>query len=255
MAPAPDSRVPLPADTLIGPWRLLAHLNSGAFGRVYLSVLAQQPDSPLYALKLARHVGDARFEREAALLSRLQHLGVPKLHSSGTYFDEQGRPFPYLVMHYVFGEDLYEWPRRNRLTSRAVLRLLAQVARVLEATHQHGVHRDVKGDNVRVSVEGAATLLDFGACWYPGARPLTNGPVPPGTEPYRSPQIVRFRYKHRRSRGARYRFTPADDLYALGVMGYYLVTGSYPPPATDPECRDDPRRVRPERRLRPSARR
>ncbi len=245
MVPAPDSRSPLPSDTLIGPWRLLEHLNSGAFGRVYLAVRDDEPDSPLYALKLARRPADARFEREAELLSRIQHLGVARLLSSGTFFDAHGRPFPYLVMHYVHGEDLYDWGRRRQLTSRHVLHLMAQVARALEATHLHGVHRDVKGDNVRVSFHRHAILLDFGACWFPGARPLTDTAVPPGTEPYRSHQIIRFRYQHRWDKDAHYRFLPEDDLYALGVMAYYLVTGDYPPAPTDPECDDDPWRERP----------
>ncbi len=254
MLPTPDSRIPLPADTLIGPWRVLTHLKSGAFGSVYLAVHVDEPDWPPYALKLARHMGDARFEREAWLLSHLHHVGVPRLHATGTYRDQYSRPFPYLVMNYVEGEELYEWPRRHRLTTRAVLKLMAQVARALEATHQLGVHRDVKGDNVKVGADGHAVLLDFGACWYPGARRLTDAPVPPGTEPYRSPQILRFRYKYRRERGAHYEYLPEDDLYALGVTGYYLVTGSHPPAVTHPECADDPWQEPPPRRLPASAR-
>ncbi len=254
MVPTPDSRTPLPTDTRIGQWRLVAPLKAGAFGCVYEAVLAEEPHSPTFALKLARHAGDARFEREAWLLSHLHHVGVPRLHGAGTYFDSYGRPFPYLVMQYVAGEELYDWPVRHRLTTRAVLKLMAQVARALEATHQLGVHRDVKGDNVRVGVDGHAVLLDFGACWYPGAHPLTDGAVPPGTEPYRSPQMVRFRHKHRYERGARYQFVPEDDLYALGVTGYYLVTGRLPELITDPAFADDTWRDPPGRRMPASAR-
>ncbi len=254
MLPTPDARSPLPTDTLIGQWRLVTPLKAGAFGCVYEAVLAEEPHSPTFALKLARHAGDARFEREAWLLSHLHHVGVPRLHGAGTYFDSYGRPFPYLVMQYVAGEELYDWPVRHRLTTRAVLKLMAQVARALEATHQLGVHRDVKGDNVRVGVDGHAVLLDFGACWYPGAHPLTDGAVPPGTEPYRSPQMVRFRHKHRYERGARYQFVPEDDLYALGVTGYYLVTGRLPELITDPAFADDTWRDPPGRRMPASAR-
>ncbi len=250
MALAPDSPRPLPEGTRIGPWRLEGHIKSGAFGRVYRAVHAEEAESPTYALKLARRVGDGRYEREAAMLSRLKHLGVVRLHSGGVYQDEKGRPFPYVVMHYIHGEDLYDWGQRRRLSSRQVLYQMGQVARALEETHRHGFHRDVKGDNVRVSPGGHATLLDFGACWFAGARPLTDTAVPPGTEPYRSHQLLRFRYEHRYKEGARYEFRPEDDLYALGVTAYYLVTGGYPAVGTDPESRGDPLREPPER-LRP----
>ncbi len=52
--PAPDSDAPLPLNVLVGSWRLRECVGGGKFGRVYKAVLAQQPDSPLYALKLAR---------------------------------------------------------------------------------------------------------------------------------------------------------------------------------------------------------
>ncbi len=130
-------------------------------------------------------------------------------------------------MSWAEGVGLYDWARvRQRLlTSREVLRLLAQVARALEATHAAGgVHRDVKGDNVRVSSEGHAMLLDFGACWLQGARPLTGAELPPGTEPYRSPQLLRIRRRWERGLEARYEARPEDDFYALGVMACYLLT-------------------------------
>ncbi len=240
MAHAPDFEFPLPPDTLIGQWRLVEYVGGGAFGRVYKAVLAQVPDSEVYALKLARMPGDQRFAREAEMLVRVQHPSIPRLHSAGLHHDERGRSFPFLVMQFVYGEDLYEWAHKRPLTARTVMRLLAQVARALEATHRHGVHRDVKGTNIRVSHDGHVTLLDFGACWFPGARPLTHSAVPPGTEAYRSHQILRFRYQHRRNLGAHYRFQPQDDLFALGVMAYYLVTGLYPPPPTRSEGANDP---------------
>jgi serine/threonine protein kinase len=58
-----------------------------------------------------------------------------------------------------------------------VLQVLAQLARALEATHAcHAVHRDVKGDNVRVrSADGRAVLLDFGAGNYQSAAKTFSG--------------------------------------------------------------------------------
>ncbi len=137
MMPAPDSDTPLPPYTLIGPWRLLECVGGGTFGRVYKIVLAHQPGSTPKALKLARIPDDPRFAREAELLSRLHHPGVPRLHSSGVYMDGQGRSFPFLVMRFIPGTNLYDWAQRRQISSRQVLRLIAQVARALEAIHRH----------------------------------------------------------------------------------------------------------------------
>ncbi len=229
MHAAPDAQFPLPPDTRIGEWRLEQYVAGGTYGRVYRAVPAGDTKAEPYALKLARHPEDARFTREAELLSRVRHPGVPRLYGCGTYRDEKGREFPYLVMEFIFGESLYAWGRKREASPRQVLKVLAQVARALEATHVHGVHRDVKGDNVRVGADGRATLLDFGSCWFPEATVLTDS-HPPGTEAYRSHPLARERAQGPQAGGA-YHGEPADDVYALGVMAYRLVTGKYPPAA------------------------
>ncbi|MDC0708607.1 serine/threonine-protein kinase [Stigmatella sp. ncwal1] len=125
-------------------------------------------------------------------------------------------------------------------TSRQVLRVLAQVARALEATHATGgTHRDVKGDNVLVSPEGRVFLMDFGCGTWEGAAPLTEGLLAPGTKVYRSPQALRFHWNHRFGADTSYKATPADDVYALGVTAYRLCTGIYPPLATAPSIVGD----------------
>jgi len=221
-APAPGS--------LVGPWRILERTGSGTFGIVYRVCLAEEPGAGEYALKLAREAGDLRFEREADLLSRIRHPHVPGLRDRGVWQGSQRGWYPYIVMQWVQGLPLYDWAKLRGLTSRQALRVLAQVARALQATHRHGVHRDVKGDNVLVTSEGDAVLVDFGCCWYQGARPLTLGVLPPGTRPYRSPQALR--HEREGDPDDRYTGTPADDVYALAVMAYYLVTGTYPPQGT-----------------------
>ncbi len=142
-------------------------------------------------------------------------------------------------MQWVEGVPLYDWAKQRGITARQALRVLGQVASALEATHQHGVHRDVKGDNVLVTSEGNAVLVDFGCCWFAGARELTVGRLPPGTRPYRSPQALR--HEREGAPGARYIGTPSDDVYALGVTAYHLVTGTYPPQGTE----DAPRLLSP----------
>jgi predicted Ser/Thr protein kinase len=224
-----------PPGAVLGPWRVLARAGSGGNGIVYRVCRAEDPEVGPYALKLAREPESPRFEREAELLSRLNHPNVPRLLDRGLWKSPWGGEYPYLVMEWVEGVPLYRWAAEGGLTSRRALLVLAQVARALEAIHRHGLHRDVKGDNVLVTPYGHAMLVDYGSCWYEGARPLTTSAVPPGTPPYRSPECLRFQYRFRNDPEAHYPYSREDDLYALGVMSYRLVTGTYPSRGVDPE--------------------
>jgi hypothetical protein len=89
----------------------------------------------------------------------------------------------------------------------------------------------VKGDNVLVRlVDGRAFLTDFGAGHYRGAATLTSKLLPPGTPEYRSPEAWAFVNAFLRHPTAHYPASACDDLFALGVTAYHLVTDEYPPP-------------------------
>ncbi|WP_373371450.1 serine/threonine-protein kinase [Stigmatella ashevillensis] len=216
--------------TDIGPWRVQELRGQGAYGAVYRAERMGEQSSGSFALKLARHPMDPRFEREAELLSRLSHPNVPRLRDQGLWAHPSG-PIPFLVMDWVEGSSLYTWGSARTLSSRLVLRVLSQAARALEATHAaDGLHRDVKGHNLLIrSADNHVVLIDFGAGTFRGAPPLTDEVLPPGTHPYRSPEAVQFQWRFWRERGLHYSPGPADDVYALGVTAYRLVTGVYPP--------------------------
>ncbi|WP_373371447.1 protein kinase domain-containing protein [Stigmatella ashevillensis] len=134
----------LEPETRIGAWRVVSREGHGSYGAVYRVESVKEGAGGPYALKLALHERDPRFEREAELLSRIRHDSVPRLHARGGWEMPGGGVFPYVVMEWVEGESLYAWGARQARTSREVLRVLGQVARALEATHgEEGVHRDV----------------------------------------------------------------------------------------------------------------
>ncbi|WP_225411771.1 serine/threonine-protein kinase [Stigmatella hybrida] len=231
----------LPPGTPLGSWRVQGRAGYGTYGAVYLAHKKGWRKGPAVALKLARFPEDPRFDREAELLTRIQHPSVPRLLGRGRWRGSQeGEAHPFLIMQWVEGLRLYDWAKDHPQPLDHAPRLLAQVARALAATHAcQGLHRDVKGDNVMVNSEGQAFLMDFGCGTWKGAASLTEGALAPGTRIYRSPQALRFHWDHRRSQGMHYEATPADDVYALGVTAYRLCTGVYPPLATDPSLVGD----------------
>jgi eukaryotic-like serine/threonine-protein kinase len=232
MVRAPRSTLhPLVAGTQVGKWRVKSWQGQGAYGAVYRAVRGGWRHSGPVALKVALLPWAARFDREAELLSRLSHPSIPRLLDRGVLQPSSGEEYPFFVMEWVQGTPLYAWAEQHAPSSPQLCRVLAQIARALEAVHAAGaVHRDVKGDNglVRLS-DRRAVLIDFGSCHFEGAARLTRQSLPPVTPPYLSPQAGLFYLRLLRNPDSYYAPSPADDLYALGVTAYRLVMGHYPP--------------------------
>ncbi|MDC0710487.1 serine/threonine-protein kinase [Stigmatella sp. ncwal1] len=220
----------LPPGTVVGSWRVVAWAGRGVHGAVYQAVPVDADRARPLALKLSLLPRDPRFAREVTLLTRVCHPNIPRLRDSGTWQHPGGTLHPFLVMDWVDGAPLYDWAHQHTPSSQQMLRLLAQLARALQALHALGcLHRDVKGDNVLVRhSDGSALLTDFGSGRSPDSATLTPGTLPPGTPAYRSPEACLFDLQFFRDPRAHYAAQPADDLYALGVTAYRLVTGKYP---------------------------
>ncbi|WP_223638795.1 serine/threonine-protein kinase [Corallococcus sp. EGB] len=221
----------LPAGTLIGSWHVVQRLAAGGYGAVYVVHAKGRPRGRRYALKLARQPDSPWFSREAEVLSRLRHPGVPRIVASGDW-QPGSENHPFLVMEHVEGEPLYAWARARNPTAREAGALFMQAAEILAFAHQRGVlHRDFKGDNILVQPAGRLTLLDWGAGWHPDAAPLTGtGQLPPGTAHYASPQLHPWRMEApSRQAQASPRYGVTDELYAVGVTFHRLLTDTYPP--------------------------
>jgi hypothetical protein len=220
----------LPPGTQVGTWRVYELRGRGSYGAVYRAVSVVPGPARTVALKLAIQPGDPRFEREAELLSRIRCPAVPRLLDSGLWRSPQGDVHPFVAMEWVEGEPLYVWAARRNPSSRQVLELLAQAARALQATHEvSGLHRDVKGSNMLVRPsDGRLFLTDFGAGYPAGAVRLTPWNSVPGTREYHSGQLWEHRSTADPSTAA-VLARPCDDVFALGVTAYRLVTDTYPP--------------------------
>jgi serine/threonine protein kinase len=229
------SPLTLPPRTQVGAWRVLGFRGRGIYGTVYVAQRADREQPGLAALKLAIHPADPRFEREAELLARIRHPSVPRLLDADRWQAPSGCWHPFVVMECVEGVPLYTWAERCNPSSRQVLALLAHAAGALQAIHEVScVHRDVKGDNMLVRLsDGRLFLTDFGTGYFAGARRLTPMPVLPGTPAYRSPEMWRKLQRAGPGANAPLMARPADDVFALGVTAYRLVTDTYPP-FTDP---------------------
>jgi tRNA A-37 threonylcarbamoyl transferase component Bud32 len=240
----PFSRDPaaLTYRAVVGAWRVVGWAGQGSYGVVYCVQRVDDPEAGLFALKIALEPEDERLLREAELLACLEHPNVPRLHDSGWWKPVDGVSFPFLVMDWVAGAHLYEWAEHHKIRFRQAARVLAQVLRALEALHaMGGVHRDVKGSNVLVTEEGRAVLTDFGLGTYRGASALTRQAEPLGTPQYLTPQALLHREKYWGRAQPRYEASAADDVFALGMTAWRLMTGAYPPHSMGPEeAKDDP---------------
>src|SRR5512140_2250053 len=125
----------LPPGTVVGSWRVVAWAGRGVYGAVYRAVPEHSELAPPVALKVAQHPADPRFARERELLFRLRHPSIPRLWDAGEWLHPSGARYPFVVMEWVDGVPLYQWARLNPGYSAQVPRLLAQLARALQAVH------------------------------------------------------------------------------------------------------------------------
>jgi serine/threonine-protein kinase len=209
------------AEALADRYRLERELGQGGMATVYLAEdLKHRRKVALKVLRpeLAATLGPERFLREIELAAKLQHPHILPLHDSG---EAQG--FLYYVMPFVDGENLRgRLNRRGELPINEAVRLLAEVADALSYAHSQGVvHRDIKPDNVLLSGRHAL-VTDFGVAKAvseaTGRQELTTAGIALGTPAYMAPEQA----------AGDPNIDRRVDIYALGALGYELLTGTPP---------------------------
>ena len=211
----------------VGPYEIVSRLGTGGMGEVYrardtrlhrdvaLKMLSEELAADRHRLK--------RFEQEARAASMLSHPNIVTVFEIGE--SEAG---VYIAMELIEGQTLRQLLKPGGLPTRKLLDLAAQVAEGLASAHAAGiVHRDLKPDNVMVTADGLAKILDFGLAKLTrsplerGAAP-DEGTLPMPTQP--GALVGTVRYMSPEQAGG----TSADfqsDQFAFGSMLYEMATG------------------------------
>jgi len=208
-------------DTVGGRYVLDGRLGEGGMGCVYRArhlqlgkPFALKIISPAFALDAAAR---ARFNQEAKLASEISHPNIVSVVD----FGEDPELGAYMVMELVDGEPLIN-EGGSPMSVRRVCDILGQIADALDHIHRRGIiHGDVKADNIMLTAESngarrrrVARLLDFGLARRPdGAEEEQIS----GSPHYLAPE-----------RAAGGPPSVAADIYALGVLGYLMLTGTLP---------------------------
>jgi hypothetical protein len=164
-----------------------------------------------------------------AILLTVDHPNIIKPHGYGKYPDaRKGNVF--VVLDYVEGWTLAQWVERKHPTAREIIRVFRKLAATLAYLHARGIlHRDLKLSNVLIrKSDGEPIIIDFGCAIHAHSEELTDSPIPPGTPRYQPPQVSSFARENTNKPGARYPFQVADELFALGVMLYEVLTEPRP---------------------------
>lgn len=214
-------------DTFRHRFELKQILGRGASGEVHLAfdTYAQRD----VAIKINRvswfedpvagHRNRRMWMNEARLAGKLQHPFIVQIYEAGST-DE----FNYIVMEYMSGGSLKKFTTTdNLLPSFKVIDILCKVCNALEFATKMGVlHRDIKPANVLLGSDGTVKITDFGAS-FSAESDMTQVDMI-GTLPFVAPEHFR-------------KALPSlqNDIYAVGVMAFQLLTGRYPFTAKSPE--------------------
>jgi eukaryotic-like serine/threonine-protein kinase len=203
---------------LSGQYQVVREIGRGGMGAVFLA--RDIALHRLVAIKVLRYEYASspdhreRFRREARMTARLSHANIVPVYT----FGEAGE-FVYIVMRYVHGQSLAA--SRLPLPAGEVRRILRDLALALDSAHRDGViHRDLKAENILLEGgSGRAMLTDFGVALLRSLDPVrADASRVFGTPHYMSPEQA----------AGELDIDGRSDLYSLGVLGYYMLSGRLP---------------------------
>jgi serine/threonine-protein kinase len=223
--------MPLDIGDMIGErYRVVKLLGQGGMGAVYrawdtrldrpVALKEMTPQSGLDADTLAQL--RRQFQQEAQILAGLDHASLVRVTD---YFSWDSNE--YLVMDFVEGESLADRIQREGAQPEAqTLTWAGQLLEALAYCHDQGaIHRDIKPQNIVVTPQGRAVLVDFGLVklWDPQDPRTQTVMRGAGTPEYAPPEQYDMGLGHT---------SPRSDVYSLGATLYHTLTGQVPPTAT-----------------------
>ena len=217
-------RLTLPA--IIGDYELLGEVGRGGMGVVFrarqISLDREVAVKMILRGRLASDSDLRRFLEEAAATARLEHPYIVPVYEVG---DIEGRPF--FSMQFVEGETLAQLVAHGPMPPREAAKLIADVGRAVEFAHQEGIlHRDLKPSNIMITPDHTPVVMDFGLAKRVGAdMDMTRSGMVVGTPAYMSPE---------QAGGRKPMVGPATDVYSLGCLLYFALTGRPPFVAQSP---------------------
>ncbi|MCH7826178.1 MAG: protein kinase, partial [Acidobacteria bacterium] len=216
----------------LGPYKILELLGAGGMGEVYLGEDTRLGRKVAIKVLPPEFASDperlARFEQEARAAAALNHPHIAVVHDVGSEAAEDGTTTHFMVQEYLEGQSLRDRLDKGALPLDKALDLSIEVGEALIAAHKAGIiHRDLKPDNIFVTEEGHAKVLDF------GLAKLTEMATPTGTSASMSPTMLGT--VAGQVMGTAGYMAPEQingeeidqraDLFAFGAVFYEMITG------------------------------
>jgi len=165
------------------------------------------------------------FQREAEVLMKLNHPGIPKVEPDGYFTWPDGIHTRHcLVMEKIDGQTLQKWLQHNsdKITQELAVDWLKQLVNILKYLHQnHYIHRDINPSNIMVKPNNRLVLIDFGS-----VKEITGTYFAKLVEDIGGTQLFTPGYASREQIEGKP--VPQSDFFALGKTLVYLLTGKEP---------------------------
>lgn len=202
-----------------GRYMLVAPLDCGGQSSVYRALHPELGKE--LVLKIAHAASsaadisqNARLADEGKILAGVSHPNLAAVYDAGTV---EGRG--YLAMEYIRGTTLAQYARQHRPAAEQAARIVAKIAHALGVVHAQGIlHLDIKPKNIVIDEQGEPRLIDFGLARAEHAWIAEQGISGiSGTLEFMAPE---------QTRGEVRKLGPATDVFSLGGVLYFLLTGA-----------------------------
>jgi serine/threonine protein kinase len=221
---AAAANLAVPANKNFGDYELLEEIARGGMGVVFKA--RHRPLNRIVAIKmmlagqLAGVLDARRFRAEAEAVARLQHPNIVAIHEVG---EHEG--FQFFSMDYVAGVNLAELVRSEILQPKRAANYLKTIAEAIHYAHQQGIiHRDLKPSNILLDAAGQPRVTDFGLAKRLAGSAESTLQLTVTGQIFGTPAFI----PPEQAAGRHGEVGPRSDIYSLGAVLYFMLTGQPP---------------------------